>query len=1225
MKRGCRFLSLCLAVALLGNGLLWLAACGNSNTSTEVNTSSTPSATGGNDPATTAPSAGTDDPVPGEEYGDLPRTVAAEGMVLLVNKDNSLPLKKGAKVAIFGKGQVETVKGGTGSGNVKNAEVIHFLTGMEEKATEGKIALYTTLAELYKKMPNLPINPSIANKAVKNADNAVYIITRNAGEASDRSAGRGDYLLSNEEINTLKTIIAAGFKNITVVLNVGGVMDTTELLSFPEVRSVLLAWQPGGQGGRAIADLLVGDVTPSGKLADTFAKSYNDYPTTESFLESPDYVKYTEDIYVGYRWFETFDPHYEKVNFEFGFGLSYTTFAMSQPTVTAKANGLEVSVTVTNSGERYSGKEVVQLYYSAPQGKLGKPAKELGAFAKTKTLAPGESQTLTLFLPFADMASYDDTGKVQKSAWILEAGDYRLFLGNSVKNAGERGAFYTHTQKEMTVVQQLSQQMTAKLLEKRLLANGTYENIYNDEGIGLPLSKELTKIEAESFYGKHCHAEVRFNGDASVCGIKTLTSNEGDRYVTFALEVDTPGDYRVALGIGNAGSAQRDGVRFYVNNLLQPDALTLPATKGEFRIEEVGTATVHLEKGLNFLKVLFVCGDKFTGLLDYITIEYGKGSVETPLPGNTVAVSTAGVTTVQGEDYADASSDVGIEDISAGADRGGASVKNLHSAGYYVTYRLNVSEAGDYRIVMRVANGLDASHSPATCTVNGVRQNGFGYDMPKTATDNNQYFNFIDAPAGTLTLTKGINTVTFTVTERMGNLDYFTLEKVAVLPLEGNSANLSKGTIRWEDVCKDPSLLNAFILQLTDEQLVYLLHGHGENIPEGTGSIGGIADWGIPSAETSDGPAGINLSTRTTAWPVETLVACTWNTALVKAMGQKIGEEAIANRVDLWLAPGMNIHRNPLCGRNFEYYSEDPYVTGTIAAALTQGVQSMQVGVTVKHFACNEKETNRGYTDSRVSERALREIYLKAFEICIRAADPWAIMTTYNKVNGKETAENSALLREIVRGEWGYQGLIMTDWWNDSVEYKELIAGNNLKMKSGDEAGVLGALKQGIITRDLIRENVKWILEFVLRSRASQRITETAAIEVKNGTVIRSVDSTWKSGEIGMEACKDRDGGFNTTNTYEGQWLIFVIDVKEAGTYTVQLRVASENGSGAIDFLIDGRKTGSFRNTQRTGDWQSWVDSDGKVTLRLTEGTHQLRLNFTQGGFNINTITFTQK
>ena len=345
------------------------------------------------------------------------------------------------------------------------------------------------------------------------------------------------------------------------------------------------------------------------------------------------------------------------------------------------------------------------------------------------------------------------------------------------------------------------------------------------------------------------------------------------------------------------------------------------------------------------------------------------------------------------------------------------------------------------------------------------------------------------------------------------------------------------------------------------------------------------------------------------------------------AVGKEIAAEATKYNVDIWLAPGVNIHRNPLCGRNFEYYSEDPYLSGTIAAALIGGVQDEGIGVMIKHFVCNEKETNRGYSDSRVSERALREIYLRPFEIAVKTANPWAIMSSYNKVNGVETAENPSLLTNILRGEWNYDGLVSSDWWNDSVQYKELLAGQSLKMKSGDEAGLLGAYKSGILTREVIESHVRRVLELVMKTNAVDRVQEDFYIEIsgEDATVILSIDSTWKSSEIGMEICEDRGGTYNTTNTYEGQWMVFLIDVKESGKYTVDIRVASTDGTGAIDFYIDDVRIGNYRNTVKTGGWQTWADSNGRLTLNLTEGTHQLKLAFTQGGFNINTIMLTPR
>ncbi len=1166
-----------------------------------------------------------DEPAPAEK-SLLPRQAAAEGMVLLKNEDNVLPLKKDSTVALFGKGQIDLIKGGTGSGDVKTEHIVGVLEGMEKKQVEGKIKIYSQLASKYKSNSSYNPRTTEMETAAKNAQTAIYVITRNSGEGSDRSATAGDYYLADSEIRMIESLIAAGFEDIAVILNVGGIVDTTKLLSYPQIKAILLAWQPGQDGGDAIADLLVGDVTPSGKLSDTFAKSYDDYPTSVGFHESADYVKYTEDIFVGYRYFETFDPTYSKVNFEFGFGLSYTAFEYSDITFTEKDGEMTVSVKVTNIGE-YSGKEVVQLYFSAPQGKLGKPGKELCAFAKTSTLAPGTSETVALRFAVSDLSSYDDTGKVQKSAYVMEAGDYNFYVGNSIKNAGEAGVRYTYTVAKTVVTEQLTEQMVAKLLEKRLLADGTYENIFNDSGIGLPIGTDLTRIEAESFYGKHCHAEVVFNANATVSGVKMLTSTEGNRYVTFAVEAPEAGNWRISLGVGNENGKIDNAVRFYVNDVIQAGAvLPLPDTRGFWSIGEVGSATLTLVEGLNFIRVEFVCGDSFQGLLDYITLEKGEGSYVEEDDGTAVSVKAQGINKIEGEVYSDKSSDVGTEEISAGADQGGISIKNLHTTGYFISYRLNAEEAGDYRIVLRLANGLGAATNAATAAVNNAKQTRFSYGIGYTGTDANQWFNFIDVDAGVISLAKGVNTLTFTVVERMGNLDYFTLEKVSMSASSSASSASVKAAadpILFADLLADPTLMVAFIDQLTVEQMVYLLHGHGENVPHGTGTVGGLVEYGIPSAETADGPAGVNLYENTTAWPVQTLMACTWNTELMKEVGREIAAEAAKYNVDVWLAPGVNIHRNPLCGRNFEYYSEDPYLSGTIASALISGVQGEGIGVMIKHFVCNEKETNRGYSDSRVSERALREIYLRPFEIAVKTADPWAIMSSYNKVNGVETAENKSLLTNILRGEWNYDGLVSSDWWNDSVQYKELLAGQSLKMKSGDEAGLLGAYRSGILSREEIESHVQRVLELVMKSNAADRVQKDSYIEIsgEKSTVIRSIDSTWKSSEIGMEVCQDRNGTYNATNTYEGQWMVFLIDVKESGRYKVEIRVASTDGTGAIDFTVDGKRGGTFRNTTKTGDWQKWATSNGTLTLNLTEGTHQLKLAFTQGGFNINTIT----
>ena len=236
---------------------------------------------------------------------------------------------------------------------------------------------------------------------------------------------------------------------------------------------------------------------------------------------------------------------------------------------------------------------------------------------------------------------------------------------------------------------------------------------------------------------------------------------------------------------------------------------------------------------------------------------------------------------------------------------------------------------------------------------------------------------------------------------------------------------------------------------------------------------------------TEDGPAGVRINgecgVRTTAWPCATLLAATWNPELVEKVGKAGAEELKENNLAVWLTPAVNIHRNPLCGRNFEYYSEDPVLTGKIGAAMVRGIQSQHVGASVKHFACNNKETNRKHCDSRLSERALREIYLKGFEIIVKESDPWVMMSAYNVINGHRASENRELLEDILRGEWGFNGMVTSDWWTRGEHYKEIKAGNDVKMASGYPERVKKALDMGAITREDLERCAKRVLELIMK------------------------------------------------------------------------------------------------------------------------------------------------
>ena len=236
---------------------------------------------------------------------------------------------------------------------------------------------------------------------------------------------------------------------------------------------------------------------------------------------------------------------------------------------------------------------------------------------------------------------------------------------------------------------------------------------------------------------------------------------------------------------------------------------------------------------------------------------------------------------------------------------------------------------------------------------------------------------------------------------------------------------------------------------------------------------------------TADGPAGLRINPEcgvcTTAWPCSTLIACSWNEEIAQKVGAAGGAEVKENNIAVWLTPAVNIHRSPLCGRNFEYYSEDPYLTGKMASAMVRGIQSNHVGATVKHFALNNKETNRKNSDSRASERAIREIYLKAFEIIVKEAKPWAIMSSYNIVNGRRTSENRELLTDVLRGEWGFDGAVTTDWWTNGEHYKETAAGNDIKMATGFPERLMEALNKGVITRKELEICARRVLELILK------------------------------------------------------------------------------------------------------------------------------------------------
>ena len=415
-----------------------------------------------------------------EEHATIAREAAANGMVLLKNENAALPLNKDIKtVAAFGNTSYEFLSGGTGSGDVNEAYTVSLIQGLNNAGLEANDKLKETYETYIKEerekrvdpdnpwaafmrgripVEEMELSPELVEEMAVNTEAALITIGRNAGEGGDRKAEEGDFYLSEIEkdmINKVCEAFSKQGKKTIVILNISGVIETASWKDVPD--AILCAWQPGQEGGNSVLDVLTGWTNPSGKLAVSFPVNYNDCPSSNNFPghavendevdNAPDLsgfsfmrrvpweVVYEEDIYVGYRYYSTFD---KPVSYEFGYGLSYTTFEYSEMETSSEdfKNDISVSVKVTNTGET-AGKEVVQVYLASPDGKLEKPEIELKAFGKTGLLEPGTSEILTFSLEASDLASFDS----ESSSWLLEAGDYKLLVGASSEDIRAEAGF----------------------------------------------------------------------------------------------------------------------------------------------------------------------------------------------------------------------------------------------------------------------------------------------------------------------------------------------------------------------------------------------------------------------------------------------------------------------------------------------------------------------------------------------------------------------------------------------------------------------------------------------------------------------------------------------------------------------------------------------------------------------------------------------------------------
>ena len=1011
------------------------------------------------------------------ERARLAKEIASEGIVLLKNEDNMLPLGK-EQVAVFGRTQVDTIKCGTGSAFCESEYCVSILEGMDNAG----INVYAPLAEKYRAwcaantiatygvwgsgshiMPEMPISAEEIEDIAKICEKAIFVVGRTAGENDDSSPVDGDFRLSPDEREIYETL-RKHFDKIAVIINSGNLIDIS-FTKYDEVKAVIMINLPGMEGGNALGDVLSGKFCPCGKLTDTIAKRYADYPTAEDFGQKAGIIQnYYEDIFVGYRFFETFDDVTHRVLYHFGHGLSYTTFEKKVVSFecTGVSGEVKVCVSIKNTGDKYSGKEVVMIYSGAPKEALA-PKYELRAFEKTKLLAPGEEQTLEIAFKTEEIASFCDVGE---DVWHIVPGEYKFYYGASTANLELAGTFVNETRH---IVKKCAHIPTE--LEERLTAEGKYEKldaIPPDISNGIPVGPSVTlDVEAEQYaeMGREL-AEAFEEHDIDTKNIRL-----------YRLNMAAAGTYRLKLSAEKMPKEAYLGAHpiAYFEKYFSEDGyeIILPPGRVEFSFEgedekplvsfefEKLDETVYVkENGTSLLE----CG-KFTECALYVIAR-------------------------QFEDK-------------EGLIKHGKGLFRMHTPGRYAMYKLEVEKAGFYDFTLRYSTYHEDRDLAKTYSfmVSNVTQTIESVALEKT-TEEDAPFSFRTAapirlalPAGEAYLkvvSKTTKTPHLAYMEIKPSTRHVHIEEeqddlfdAENIPLEASSSEgiyprkeLPAITNKYDfrNVLSGKITLDEFVGDLSDEELAALSCGNKN------GHIGRVSARGIPECYWSDGSVGYRQNYKVTVYPSSTMVAATWNRELAREFGRSIGVEGNLYNVDVWLAPAINIHRDPCCGRNFEYMSEDPYVTGAIAAEIVKGVQEYSVAATVKHFAANNTEYQRMKSNSRVSARALREIYMRAFEIIIKEAKPYSIMTSYNHINGIKVSENPLFTVDIMRGDYGFDGMLMSDFSNDSIHSKELLARHDLKMNYGDPRTVVKDMKEGTLPREYVKGCVKTVLELIAKT-----------------------------------------------------------------------------------------------------------------------------------------------